>query len=140
MMGVTVRSENVNAALAAAREIAEGPALLREVKPKVDRMVLALQGEAQRLAPLDEGTLGRSGESEVKFAGTTIQGEVTFGGLATAYAEVQHEREDFYHPKAGQAHYLYGPDSAWDQGEDAAVRMLDREVGEIAERYIGGAH
>lgn len=138
-MGATVRSENVKAALAAAREIAEGPALLREATGEVGRMMLALQGAAQRRAPVDEATLRGSGESEVKFAGTTIQGEVTFGGLATAYAEVQHEREDFEHPKGGQAHFLYGPGSPWEQGEDAAIRRLDHEVGDIAERYIGGA-
>lgn len=138
-MGVTVRAENVGRALRAAREIAEGKRLLGEVKGEFSRLVLALQGAAQRLAPVEDGTLRGSGTSGVSFQGTELHGQITFGGLASAYAEVQHEREDFQHPKGGQAHYLYGPDSAWEKHEAETLGKLDAAVGQIAERYIGTA-
>jgi len=129
----------VKAALAAAKEIAEGPALLRETRHEVDLMTLSLLGQAQREAPVDEGTLRGSGLSKVTFTGSELRGEISFGGLATAYAEVQHEREDFEHPKGGKAHFLHGPGSPWERGQQAAIGRLDRTVGEVAERYIGGA-
>ena len=138
-VGLIVRAQNVKAALAAAKEIAKGPALLRETRHEVDIMVLSLLGQAQREAPVDEGTLRGSGLSKVTFTGSELRGEISFGGLATAYAEVQHERDDFDHPKGGKAHFLYGPGSPWERGQQAAIGRLDRRVGEIAERYIGGA-
>jgi len=136
-MGVTVRADNVGRALRAAKEIAEGRTLIREVRAEANLWILAVQATAQDLAPVDEGTLRGSAQSGITIAGTKLTGEITFGGLASAYAEVQHEYEDFEHPKGGQAHYLYGPDSAWEKHEAETLGKLDAAVGKIAERYIG---
>ena len=87
-----------------------------------------LLGEAQRRAPLDEGTLRASaalaiivngrrleGEGAASAArdvvlaevragrGLEIQAEVSFN---TIYAARQHEETDWVHPRGGQAKYL----------------------------------
>lgn len=66
-----------------------------------------LLGEAQRLAPIEEGTLRASaGRTTERHAG----GGVTVTGyFATPYAAVQHERTDYRHPRGGQAKYLEEP-------------------------------
>lgn len=60
-------------------------------------------GEAQRRAPVEEGTLRASGELELDISGPVMTAEVSFN---TVYAAYQHEREDLKHPKGGQAKYL----------------------------------
>lgn len=63
-------------------------------------------GEAQRLAPLDEGTLRGSGQvtEDVHAGGVDIT--ISF---STPYAARQHEELDYQHPKGGQAKYLEEP-------------------------------
>lgn len=54
--------------------------------------------------PLDEGTLMRSGETQVD------ERALTAGvGYNTPYAEVQHERLDLQHPNGRKAKYLEDP-------------------------------
>lgn len=66
-----------------------------------------LLGEAQRLAPVEEGTLRASGDVEVEHGvgGMTVA-TVSF---ASIYAAAQHEGLDFEHPKGGQAKFLEQP-------------------------------
>lgn len=59
---------------------------------------------AQRIIPLEEGTLLRSGR--VDSNGSQGRVGVSFG---TEYAEVQHEREDYRHDPGRTDHYLSGP-------------------------------
>jgi hypothetical protein len=63
-------------------------------------------GEAQRRAPIEEGTLRATGTVEVERHAT---GGTVTGSFSTPYAAVQHERLDFNHPRGGQAKYLEGP-------------------------------
>lgn len=63
-------------------------------------------GEAQRLAPIREGTLRASGELDVDVLGTTVTAEISFNEI---YAARQHEETDWAHPLGGQAKYLEGP-------------------------------
>lgn len=129
--------EKVRAALDAARDIGEGPALLQRLEEPWDDAVLRIQAAAQKKAPVLHGHLRGSGESSSAFNGAQLVGEVTFGGIASAYAEVQHEEESFEHPKGGQAHYLFGAsDSAWEEAEETTLADLDRQIAHIADDYI----
>lgn len=59
------------------------------------------------LVPWDEGTLkGSHVVLPPRPGGSGWEVEFGYGGAASAYAEVQHEREDFNHPRGGQAKYL----------------------------------
>lgn len=60
-------------------------------------------GEAQRRAPVEEGTLRASGDLELDVAGPVMTATVSFN---TVYAARQHEELDWQHPKGGQAKYL----------------------------------
>ncbi|MEJ7783175.1 MAG: hypothetical protein WKF96_00130 [Solirubrobacteraceae bacterium] len=67
----------------------------------------SILGEAQRIAPLQEGTLAGSATRETDSDGTS--GATVTGGFHVVYAEVQHERTDFVHPGGKQAKYLEMP-------------------------------
>lgn len=64
-----------------------------------------LLGEAQRRAPVEEGTLRASGELEIEHDPATgmIVAVVSFN---TVYAARQHEELGWHHPRGGQAKYL----------------------------------
>lgn len=66
------------------------------------RQTMKVQAAAQKLTPADgDVSLRRSAQSDVTMLGDSkILATVTFGGLAEAYAEVQHENEDFAHTEA----------------------------------------
>jgi len=67
-----------------------------------------------------------------------MRGVITFGGLAEAYAQVQHQREDFKHPKGGQAHYLFGkPTSAWNAHREAQLAGLVGKAAATIENSLG---
>lgn len=112
MVSLSSDSRNVRAALDVLSRL---PMYLQvELLQWVDDFVLDVQAQAQGKTPVDSGVLQGSARSKTSLRGERILGEITFGGLAAAYAEVQHEREDFNHPTGGQAHWLYGAeDSAW---------------------------
>lgn len=102
-------------------------ALVRDVN-RAGNIVL---GEAQRRAPIEEGTLRGSGSLALVVDGETFDGagalagataaaiaKVRAGGSPTVYAEVsfntvyaaaQHEGLDYDHPKGGEAKYLERP-------------------------------
>lgn len=72
----------------------------------VRRAAEDLLGKAQRLAPVEEGTLRGSGDVEVDASGSTIVATVAFNAV---YAARQHEETGWEHPKGGQAKYLEQP-------------------------------
>lgn len=63
-------------------------------------------GEAQRLAPIEEGTLRGSADRETE---QRPDGVDVVGSFSTIYAARQHEEVGWRHPKAGQAKYLEAP-------------------------------
>lgn len=65
-----------------------------------------LLGRAQRLAPVEEGTLRASGEVELERNGDRVAAVVSF---QTVYAARQHEETTWSHPLGGQAKYLSEP-------------------------------
>lgn len=85
----------------------EAAELKRRMRAAAEAAVRAvgedLLGEAQRRAPVEEGTLRGSGELEVKHVGNMIVAEVSFN---TVYAARQHEELSWSHPRGGQAKYL----------------------------------
>ena len=75
--------------------------------------------------PVDTGTLRASGQVRVpQHSGGRVTVELGYGGAASAYALVQHERTDFHHP-VGQAKYLEQPvnEAAAGFGQRIAARI-----------------
>lgn len=62
-----------------------------------------LLGQAQRDAPVEEGTLRGSGQTHTTVFGDRVETEVSFD---TVYAARQHEEVTWKHPKGGKAKYL----------------------------------
>lgn len=60
-------------------------------------------GEGERRAPVREGTLRASGESELVVDG---DGATVLLSFNTPYAARQHEETEWTHPKGGEAKYL----------------------------------
>jgi len=59
--------------------------------------------------PVKTGTLRRSGQvGRPDRMGDSVSVKLSYGGAASAYALVQHERTDYHHPH-GQAKYLEAP-------------------------------
>lgn len=67
----------------------------------------SIMSDSRPLVPWETGTLKGSGfVNRPEGSGTSVSVTLGFGGSASAYALVQHEREDFNHPRGGQAKYL----------------------------------
>jgi hypothetical protein len=113
-MGVDIKSD-----LSKLRGL--GGAVQGAVGLQLRHIALDLLGQGVTRAPVDEGTLRGSGSAH--FAGERIAGDgadAADGGEGTdessamvvfnsVYAEAQHERTDFVHPKGGEAKYLERP-------------------------------
>jgi hypothetical protein len=72
----------------------------------VTRVGERILGEAQREAPIREGTLRASGELEVDSRPGEVVAVVSFNEV---YAARQHEELDWEHPLGGKAKYLEDP-------------------------------
>ncbi len=78
-----------------------GPVAIARLRVHMRDTVLKTERRAKELAPIDEGHLRRGIIGRVNVAGPLgLVGSITAGGLAAAYAEVQHERDDFTHTLA----------------------------------------
>jgi len=65
----------------------------------------AVMTNAKQRAPLDTGVLRASGYVTLPQVGPRPRCEVGFGGAASAYALIQHERTEYHH-EVGEAKYL----------------------------------
>jgi len=80
------------------------PIAIARLRVHMRDTVLKTERRAKELAPIDEGHLRRGIIGSVNVAGPLgLVGSITAGGLAAAYAEVQHERDDFTHTLAAWA-------------------------------------
>jgi len=166
MMGkwrAQMNAQVVRQKLGMARDFAKGERLLPRLVGEADRAMMALQEAAAKRAPIAEGTLRGSAQSWAKGSGNSLEMGVEFGGMATAYAAVQHEATSFRHTlpagisrthtkagkvrkrpikgyRGGQAHFLYGqdPQGAWEQGREKLLRTFDQKVAQIAEEVLSG--
>jgi hypothetical protein len=120
-----------------------------EVGGEVRKVALDLLSESVRRAPVDEGPLRGSGTAHFDskriatgkdFDQSAEGGEGAEGGLGTGqmsavvafntvYAEAQHERTDFAHPKGGEAKYLERP-------LEANREQYERKIGEAVKRGL----
>ena len=73
--------------------------------------------ESRKVAPIEEGTLERSGRTSVEAQSGQVVGAISYD---TPYAVVQHEAMDFRHDEGRQAKYLEGPLT----GESDVVRQI----------------
>lgn len=87
-----------------------------------------LLGEAQRRAPIEEGTLRASGDLELRQTHDGVEAIVSFN---TVYAARQHEETEWQHPLGGEAKYLEGP------LRERAPRY-NRVIAAAAARALGG--
>lgn len=66
--------------------------------------------KSQQQVPHDTGVLMASGMlHQPAIVGDDITVEITYGGAASAYAEVQHENESYRHDPGRKAKYLEDP-------------------------------
>jgi hypothetical protein len=79
---------------------------IRAANAFMDRFAGALLGEAQRIVPLEEGTLGASGDIRVDHVPGGRDWIVYF---STPYAARQHEELEWHHMPGRQAKYLEEP-------------------------------
>ena len=94
-----------------AKKLALVPDQVRlELSRGLYQQALLMFAESQRIVPVDTGTLARSGVVEPPNP-SAAKPEVIigYGGLAKAYALVQHENLDYRHKSPGQAKYLEQP-------------------------------
>ena len=114
--------------------------LSNDLRPTLQKLALHVQARAQERAPLRHGYLRGSAKTELKGIGTGLTAVVSFGGRAQAYAEPQHEREDYVHPKAGRAHFLHGDEgSAWNTPEQRmATKVIGAKVSELTKKALRG--
>ncbi len=69
----------------------------------------AIMAVSRHLVPVETGTLRASGFVDMPHVeGMTVSVELGYGGAASAYAMIQHERMDYRH-RVGQAKYLEQP-------------------------------
>ena len=79
---------------------------------------------SKMITPVDIGTLRNSGTVlRPEMRGNQIEVQMGFGGAASAYAEIQHERTDYHHT-VGEAKFLKKPLDAAKQG--LAQRLAKR--------------
>lgn len=108
-------------------------ALSDEPEEAVKELGRALNVEGERImtvskrdfVPVDQGTLRASGHVRAPhIRGTRAEVTLGYGGAASAYALVQHERLDFAHT-VGTAKYLERPvnDAATDFGRRVAKHL-----------------
>lgn len=88
---------------------------LRRAEPVIEgacaaglfRLATSYIAESVPLVPWDTGAL--AGSHFVQPPMMDAEGwyvELGYGSASIVYAVIQHEREDFHHPRGGQAHYL----------------------------------
>jgi len=132
--------DKVKGSIQAAREIAVGNVLLGKLQPTTHTMLDELIARAQEQVPVDTGLLRSEVINAAQIHSTSLDASITFGGLAAAYASVQHNRENFLHPGGGTDHFLFGKShSAWEAGERDAEQLFDRDASDVADKYISKA-
>lgn len=87
----------------------------------------------QNYVPVDQGVLRASGYVELHEQAGKVWVELGYGGAASDYALVQHERLDFKHPGGGQPKYLERPMMAAERG---MTERLARGLWAAIERLI----
>lgn len=93
------------------KKLSAVPQLARlEVAKGLYQNALLMFAESQRIVPVKTGTLARSGMVEPpNLSSPTPEVIIGYGGLAKAYALVQHENLDYRHRSPEQAKYLEQP-------------------------------
>lgn len=90
----------------------------------------SIMGQSRQLAPVDRGNLRGSGVvMPPDVAGDLVEVEFGYGGAASEYALIQHERLDFRHP-SGQAKFLEQPVNEASNGLEG---RLGRRIGKQLE-------
>lgn len=100
-MEVTVDSAELERVLKQLRHT--GQSAQQIIRRPLEHRLMKIEAEAVKRAPNAIGTLRGSSYSEVQIVGKQARGTIQFGGMASAYGEVQHERDDFAHTESEYA-------------------------------------
>lgn len=104
------------------------PALGRALSDEAEQIF----AKSQDRVPFDRGTLSISGHVfPPSIHGNDVLVEIGYGGNASAYAEIQHERTDFRHDPGRTSHYLETP-------FDEAMPGFDSRIGRRIEAILRG--
>jgi hypothetical protein len=109
MAGTNLTIEGLREALRVIRDLPDGAlkAAARGLFVEGERVMTLSKRD---FVPVDLGTLRASGHVQPPAVqGSRVSVTLGYGGAASAYAVVQHERLDFNHPRGGQAKYLEAP-------------------------------
>ena len=69
-----------------------------------------IYSKSQAQVPYDTGALHVSGQiHDPAYSGSEVVVEITYGGNAAPYAQVQHENRDYRHDPGRKSHYLQDP-------------------------------
>jgi len=77
-----------------------GTTSLERIRNTVAGVADKILSRAIQKAPADSGILRRSGTSEVRNSGGGLVATISFGGMASKYADVQHENPELTHTSA----------------------------------------
>lgn len=155
---VRFESELVEAYLARGRALPSS--VIMKYRDCMMMIGMRIQARSQERSPRDSGTLMRSHSTTGRRRGADWLAEVTIGGLASKYVEVQHENPDLTHTsaawrakyglmkptrkfpgghKGGQAHFLHGSGtSAWNPTAQRWAMMQLAAVGQtILDKEFG---
>lgn len=82
----------------------------REVQQALRDVAQDVAAQGTQHAPVDTGILRASISAETQFKVDRLKGQMSLEVVArTPYAYIQHENEDFNHPRGGEAKYLTKP-------------------------------
>lgn len=137
-----------------------GPVATTRLRLTFDAIGLKLMGAAEEKSPVGEtGILSGSGDVETRSGVDGLSVTVTFGGMSSKYAEVQHERDDYTHTRSdyavkypgrstaklkghhgGQAHFLWGNEDSAYNSEFRAWHnsVVDSKLAQIAGEVLDG--
>lgn len=101
-----------------------GATSLERIRNTVAGVADKILARAVEKAPADSGILRRSGVSEVRKSGGSLVATVAFGGMASKYAEVQHENPTLTHTSAAFK-AKYGNDVIVGIGRNGHTTPLD---------------
>ncbi len=87
------------------------PAALAEIVAELQGITTDLAGQGIKRAPVKDGFLRASINDDPVQIDAAGPGRLIRGSVSarTPYAFIQHEREDFRHPRGGEDHYISKP-------------------------------
>lgn len=130
-LSIEVDDRDLQRVIASGRKL--GVMSLRKIQDTVAGVADKILARAIEKAPADSGILRRSGVSETRFTGGGIVANISFGGMASKYAEVQHENPELTHTSAA-FRAKYGSDVIVGIGRNGHKTSVDNAIKMMASK------